>query len=69
MHSEDKAIWAQKNATMSDKSARVEFKLTQDEIIHGIRTRKLRFRENSMHGNLYFKLIRSEVGVSFKVCK
>lgn len=61
MRSEDKAIWTQKNGTMSDKSAREEFGLTQEEIIRGIRAGKLQYRENNMHGNPYFKLIRSEV--------
>ena len=42
--SKDDAMWSQKGATMSDKSARQEFGLTQEEIIAAIRTGKLQFR-------------------------
>ena len=38
---EDKAIWTQQGATFSDKSARQEFGLTQQEIIAAIRAGKL----------------------------
>jgi hypothetical protein len=34
--------WAHKGATMSDKTVRAEFGLTQDEIIAAIRAGKLR---------------------------
>lgn len=46
---------------MSDKSARVEFGLTQQEIIAAIRAGKLQFRESNMHGNPWFRLLRHEV--------
>ncbi len=55
------SVWITNNGTMSDKSAREEFGLTQDEIIQGIRTGKLQYKKNNMHGNPYLKLIRSEV--------
>ena len=61
---EDKEInpaWVKKGATLSDKSARKEFGLTQEEIIEGIKDGKLDYRINSMYGNPYYKLIRSEV--------
>jgi len=61
---EDKEIssaWSKKGATLSDKSARNEFGLTQEEIIEGIKDGKLDYRINSMYGNPYYKLIRSEV--------
>ena len=58
---EDTAIWARKGATLSDKSARQEFGLTQQEIIAAIRTGKLQFRESNMHGNPWFRLLRHEV--------
>jgi DNA gyrase/topoisomerase IV subunit A len=50
-----------KGATLSDKSARQEFGLTQEEIIAAIRAGKLQFRENNMHGNPWFRLLRHEV--------
>lgn len=61
MYKKDNTVWTQKNGTMSDKSAREEYNLTQEEIIHEIRLGKLQYRENNMHGNPYFKLIRSEI--------
>ena len=58
---EDTAIWKRKGATLSDKSARQEFGLTQQEIYAAIRAGKLQFRENNMHGNPWFRLRRHEV--------
>jgi len=60
MH-EDTAIWTQKGATLSDKSARQEFGLTQQEIYSAIRAGKLQYREQHMHGNPWFRLLRHEV--------
>ena len=58
---EDTAIWQQKGATLSDKSARQEFGLTQEEIYAAIRSGKLQYREGNMHGNPWFRLLRHEV--------
>lgn len=55
------SIWSQKGATLSDKSARQEFGLTQKEIVAAIRAGKLQFRENHIHGNPYLRLLRHEV--------
>lgn len=55
------SAWVKKGATFSDKSVRIEFGLTQEEIIDGIKDGKLQYRINSMYGNPYYKLIRSEV--------
>ena len=55
------SIWSRKGATLSDKSARREFGLTQQEIIAAIRGGKLQFRECSMHGNPWLRLLRYEV--------
>ncbi len=60
MH-EDTAIWTRKGATLSDKSARQEFGLTQQEIIAAIRAGKLQYRESNMHGNPWFRLLRHDV--------
>jgi hypothetical protein len=54
-------IWKQKGATLSDKSARQEFGLTQQEIYEAMRAGKLHFQQNSMHGNPWFRLLRHEV--------
>jgi len=56
--SEGDAMWSRKGATMSDKSARQEFGLTQQEIITVIRAGKLQYRQSSMHGNPWFRLLR-----------
>ena len=56
-----KAAWIKKGATLSDKSARKEFGLTQEEIIEGIRDGKLNYHENNIFGNPFLRLIRSEV--------
>ena len=58
---EAKSAWVKKGATLSDKSARKEFGLTQEEIIEAINAGKLQYRTNIIFGNPYFKLVRSEV--------
>lgn len=53
--------WQRKGATLSDKTARDEFGLTRDEIIQAIRAGTLQYREGSMHGNPWLRLLRREV--------
>ena len=53
--------WARKGTTLSDKTARSEFGLTQDEIIAAIDAGKLQYRTASMHGNPWLRLLRREV--------
>ena len=53
--------WNVKGAALSDKSAREEYGLTQDQIIEGIRKGELQYRENHIHGNPYLRLLRREV--------
>ena len=55
------SAWFKKGATLSDKSARKEFGLTQEEIIEGIEDGKLHYRINNVFGNPYLRLVRSEV--------
>jgi len=55
------SAWVTKGATLSDKSARKEFGLAQEEIIGAIKDGKLQYRTNNIFGNPYLKLIRSEV--------
>ena len=57
----DEATWTDKGATLSDKSARAEFGLTQPEIIAAIKAGNLQYRVNNMHGNPYLRLLRREV--------
>ena len=55
------SVWTKKGATLSDKSARKEYGLTQEEIIEAIKAGKLQYRQNNVFGNPYLKLVRSEV--------
>ncbi len=53
--------WQRKGATLSDKTARKEFGLSQDEIEQAIRAGKLQYRYNSIYGSPFLRLIRREV--------
>ena len=53
--------WTKKGGTLSDKTAFEEFGLTQNDIIKAINEGKLQFREGSIYGNPYLRLLRSEV--------
>ena len=53
--------WQRKGATLSDKTARKEFGLTQDDIVRAIRAGKLHYRVASMHGNPWLRLLLREV--------
>lgn len=53
--------WSTKGGTLSDKSARKEFGLTQEEIIEAINDGKLQYRLNSIHGHPFLRLLRHEV--------
>ena len=54
-------LWGQKNATLSDKTAEKEYGLSYREIVDAINAGELQFREGSMHGNPWFRLLRMEV--------
>src|SRR5438093_5782686 len=60
MHELD-SEWQRKGATLSDKTAREEFGLTQDDIVRAIRAGTLHYREGSMYGNPWLRLLRREV--------
>ena len=53
--------WGRKGATLSDKTARAEYGLTQDEIYAAIDAGKLQYRPAAMHGNPWLRLLRREV--------
>ena len=53
--------WNRKGAALSDKSARAEYDLTQEEILAAISDGRLQYRENHIHGNPYLRLLRVEV--------
>jgi ABC-type phosphate transport system auxiliary subunit len=53
--------WSRKGATLSDKTVRKEFGLTQDEITAAIDAGQLQYRVSSIHGNPWLRLLRREV--------
>ena len=53
--------WGRQGATLSDKTARSEYGLTQDEIYDAIDAGKLQYRRAAMHGNPWLRLLRREV--------
>jgi chromosome segregation ATPase len=53
--------WQRKGATLSDKTARKEFGLAQDEIYDAIEAGALQYRQAYMHGNPWLRLLRREV--------
>jgi hypothetical protein len=53
--------WSHKGATLSDKTVRKEFGLTQEEIVAAIEAGQLQYRVSSMHGNPWLRLLRREV--------
>ena len=53
--------WRRKGATLSDKTARKEYGLTEDEILAAIDAGQLQYRVSSIHGNPWFRLLRHEV--------
>ena len=53
--------WQRKGATLSDKTTREDFGLTQDGIVQAIRAGKLQYRCNSIYGNPFLRLLRREV--------
>jgi hypothetical protein len=53
--------WTRKGATLSNTTAEKEFGLTWDDIVRAIRAGKLQYREHSMHGNPWLRLLRREV--------
>lgn len=53
--------WTRKGATLSDVTAKKEFGVDQDFIAKGIRAGKLEYREGSVWGNPYIKVLRSQL--------
>lgn len=58
---ERKLEWQRKGATLSAKTVEKEFGLKREQIVKAIRAGKLQYREGSMHGNPWLRLLRSEV--------
>ena len=53
--------WSRKGATLSDKTARKELGLTQEEIVAAIDAGQLQYRVGNIHGNPWLRLLRREL--------
>jgi len=53
--------WNRKGATLSDVTAEAEYGVTRAFIIKGIQAARLEYREGSMWGNPYLRLLRDEL--------
>ena len=53
--------WNRKGATLSDVTAQKEFGVSRDFIVKGIRAGKLEYREGSIWGSPYIKVLRSQL--------
>jgi hypothetical protein len=53
--------WNRKGATLSDVSAKAEYGVNRDCIVKGIQTGKLEYREGSIWGNPYLRVLRSQL--------
>ncbi len=53
--------WNRKGATLSDVTAEKEYGVSRDFIVKGIRAGKLEYREGSIWGNPYIRVLRSQL--------
>jgi hypothetical protein len=53
--------WNRKEATLSDVTAEKEYGVSREFIVKGIRAGKLEYREGSMWGNPYLRILRSQL--------
>ena len=53
--------WNRKGATLSDVTAQKEYGVSRDFIVKGIRAGKLEYREGAIWGNLYLRILRSQL--------
>jgi hypothetical protein len=51
--------WQRRGATLSDKTAREEYGLEQDDIIRAIVAGRLHYREGSVYGNPFLRLVEN----------
>ena len=53
--------WNRKGATLSDVTAKKEYGVDRDFIVKGIQAGKLEYREGSIWGNPYLRLLRRQL--------
>jgi hypothetical protein len=57
----DNSEWVLKGSTLSDTTAEKEYGVDRDFIVKGIRAGKLEYREGSMYGNPWLRILRSQL--------
>ncbi|MFZ2070323.1 MAG: hypothetical protein WAV32_01705 [Halobacteriota archaeon] len=53
--------WNRKGATLSDVTAKAEYGVDRDFIVKGIETGRLEYRDGSIWGNPYLRILRSQL--------
>ena len=53
--------WNRKGGTLSDETAKKEFGVEREFIVKGIQAGKLEYREGSIWGNPYLRILRSQL--------
>ncbi len=53
--------WNRKGATLSDVTAKADYGVSQEFIVKGIQTGKLEYRQGSVWGNPYLRVLRSQL--------
>jgi hypothetical protein len=53
--------WNRKGATLSDVTAQAEYGVSRDFIVRGIQAGKLEYREGSIWGNPFLRVLRSQL--------
>jgi len=54
-------VWQTPGATLSANNVKKEYGLTDDDLVRGTKSGKLRCRLQYAHGNPYYKFVRSEI--------
>jgi len=57
----DYGEWTRKGAVLSDLTAQKEYGVSRDFVVQGIKAGKLEFREGSVWGNPYLRVLRSQL--------
>ena len=53
--------WNRKGATLSDVTAKAEYGVSRDLIVKGIQAGKLEYRDGSVWGNPYLRILRRQL--------
>lgn len=53
--------WIRKGAVLSEVTAAKDYGVTREFVVEGIQAGKLEFREGSVAGNPYFRILRSQL--------